>query len=171
MKSKNVSKVIKTIQPISWWRRWWKRQGAAKQDRFASLAPIASVVLFFAAIVISFWYLRIEEIDREQEAVRRDVEYSQQRLRLKLLERQEQVMRLARDISNNDVDTKEFGRRDRFNIPVPDSELSKVTFYKPADDTPEMKYLHERRQALGGYLPHRRTKADESFTVPALSSL
>ena len=111
MKSKNVSKVIKTIQPISWWRRWWKRQGAAKQDRFASLAPIASVVLFFAAIVISFWYLRIEEIDREQEAVRRDVEYSQQRLRLKLLERQEQVMRLARDISNNDVDTKEFGRR------------------------------------------------------------
>jgi pyruvate dehydrogenase E1 component len=58
--------------------------------------------------------------------------------------------------------------RDRFNIPVPDSELSKVPFYKPADDTPEMKYLHERRQALGGYLPHRRTKADESFTVPAL---
>jgi PAS domain S-box-containing protein len=67
--------------------------------------------LFFSAIVISFWYLRIEEIDREQEAVRRDVEYSQQRLRLRLLERQEQVMRLARDISNNDVDIKEFGRR------------------------------------------------------------
>jgi pyruvate dehydrogenase E1 component len=58
--------------------------------------------------------------------------------------------------------------RDRFNIPVPDSELAKVPFYKPADDTPEMKYLHERRKALGGYLPHRRTKADESFTVPAL---
>jgi len=53
----------------------------------------------------------MEEIDREQEAVRRDVEYSQQRLRLRLLERQEQVMRLARDISNNDVDIKEFGRR------------------------------------------------------------
>ncbi|MEY4725886.1 MAG: Pyruvate dehydrogenase component, partial [Pseudomonadota bacterium] len=58
--------------------------------------------------------------------------------------------------------------RDRFNIPVPDSELANVPFYKPADDTPEMKYLHERRKALGGYLPHRRTKADESFTVPAL---
>jgi pyruvate dehydrogenase E1 component len=58
--------------------------------------------------------------------------------------------------------------RDRFNIPVPDSELTKVPFYKPADDTPEMKYLHERRQALGGYLPHRRTKADEVFTVPSL---
>jgi len=60
--------------------------------------------------------------------------------------------------------------RDRFNIPIPDSELSKIPFYKPADDTPEMKYLHERRKALGGYLPRRRVKADESFTVPALET-
>ncbi|MBV8124682.1 MAG: pyruvate dehydrogenase (acetyl-transferring), homodimeric type [Paucibacter sp.] len=58
--------------------------------------------------------------------------------------------------------------RDRFNIPVPDSELAKIPYYKPADDTPEMKYLHERRKALGGYLPQRRPKADESFTVPSL---
>ena len=58
--------------------------------------------------------------------------------------------------------------RDRFNIPVPDSELAKIPFYKPADDTPEMRYLHERRAALGGYLPKRRAKADEQFTVPAL---
>ena len=67
-----------------------------------------------------------------------------------------------------DEDIKIF--RDRFNIPIPDSELPKLPFYKPADDTPEMKYLHERRRALGGYLPHRRTKADESFTVPALET-
>ncbi|MCA0243270.1 MAG: pyruvate dehydrogenase (acetyl-transferring), homodimeric type [Proteobacteria bacterium] len=60
--------------------------------------------------------------------------------------------------------------RDRFNIPIPDSELPKIPFYRPADDTPEMKYLHERRQALGGYLPKRRTRADESFTVPALEN-
>jgi pyruvate dehydrogenase E1 component len=58
--------------------------------------------------------------------------------------------------------------RDRFNIPIPDSELPKIPFYKPADDTPEMQYLHARRQALGGYLPHRRTKASEQFTVPSL---
>jgi pyruvate dehydrogenase E1 component len=67
-----------------------------------------------------------------------------------------------------DEDIKAF--RDRFNIPVPDSELPKIPFYKPADDTPEMRYLHERRKALGGYLPHRRTKADESFTVPSLDT-
>jgi pyruvate dehydrogenase E1 component len=65
-----------------------------------------------------------------------------------------------------DEDIKAF--RDRFNIPIPDSELSKLPFYKPAEDTPEMRYLHERRAALGGYLPHRRTKADEHFTVPGL---
>ena len=60
--------------------------------------------------------------------------------------------------------------RDRFNIPIPDSELHKLPYYKPADDTPEMRYLHERRAALGGYLPHRRSKADEHFTVPSLET-
>ena len=68
----------------------------------------------------------------------------------------------------SDEDIKAF--RDRFNIPIPDSELASVPYYKPADDTPEMQYLHERRKALGGYLPHRRVKADESFTVPALDT-
>ncbi len=67
-----------------------------------------------------------------------------------------------------DEDIKAF--RDRFNIPVPDSEIAKLPFYKPADDTPEMRYLHERRKALGGYLPHRRTKADEQFTVPSIDT-
>jgi pyruvate dehydrogenase E1 component len=60
--------------------------------------------------------------------------------------------------------------RDRFNIPIPDSKIADLPFYKPADDTPEMKYLHERRKKLGGYRPHRRTKADESFTVPSLDT-
>ncbi|MCX2860956.1 pyruvate dehydrogenase (acetyl-transferring), homodimeric type [Paucibacter sp. PLA-PC-4] len=60
--------------------------------------------------------------------------------------------------------------RDRFNIPIPDSELPKLPYYKPAEDTPEMRYLHERRQALGGYLPQRRVKAEESFTVPPLDT-
>jgi len=60
--------------------------------------------------------------------------------------------------------------RDRFNIPVPDDKLEELPYFKPADDAPEMKYLHERRQALGGYLPHRRQKADEHLPVPALST-
>lgn len=72
------------------------------------LAPLAAVMLFLAAIVSAFWYLRLEEMDREQEAVKRDVEYAQQRMRLRLLERQEQLMRIARDISNKEVDAEEF---------------------------------------------------------------
>ncbi len=68
----------------------------------------------------------------------------------------------------SDDDIKAF--RDRFGIPIPDSQLADIPFYKPADDTPEMRYLHERRKALGGYLPHRRTKADEQFTVPSLET-
>ena len=72
------------------------------------LAPLVAVLLFLAAIVSAFSYLRLEEMDREQEAVRRDVEYGQQRMRLRLLERQEQLMRIARDISNKEVDAQEF---------------------------------------------------------------
>ena len=72
----------------------------------------------------------------------------------------------AKKLSDDDI--RYF--RDRFNIPIPDSELPKIPFYKPADDTPEMKYLHERRQALGGYLPSRRTRSEESFTVPSLET-
>jgi pyruvate dehydrogenase E1 component len=67
-----------------------------------------------------------------------------------------------------DEDIKTF--RDRFNIPIPDDKLADIPFYKPADDTPEMQYLHARRKALGGYLPKRRTKADEKIKVPDLET-
>jgi PAS domain S-box-containing protein len=91
-----------------WWRHWWRRQTPTRQDRYAMLAPLAAVLLFLAAIISAFWYLRLEEMDREHEAVQRDVEYAQQRMRLRLLERQEQLMRIARDISNQEVDPEEF---------------------------------------------------------------
>jgi pyruvate dehydrogenase E1 component len=60
--------------------------------------------------------------------------------------------------------------RDRFNIPIPDDQLAEIPFFKPADDAPEMQYLHERRKALGGYLPQRRPQADEKLAVPELAS-
>jgi pyruvate dehydrogenase E1 component len=68
----------------------------------------------------------------------------------------------------SDEDVRAF--RDRFSIPVPDEKLADIPFYKPEENTPEMKYLHERRQALGGYLPKRRVKADEQLTVPPLET-
>ena len=75
------------------------------------LAPLVAVLLFFAAIVLVLGYLRVEEYEREQEAVQRDVEYTQQRLRLRLLERQEQLMRIAREVANRDLDAEEFQNR------------------------------------------------------------
>jgi pyruvate dehydrogenase E1 component len=60
--------------------------------------------------------------------------------------------------------------RDRFNIPIPDDQLAEIPFFKPSEDSPEIQYLHERRKALGGYLPQRRPQADESLPVPELSA-
>ncbi len=60
--------------------------------------------------------------------------------------------------------------RDRFNIPIPDDKLEELPFYKPAPDSPEMKYLLERRAALGGFLPQRRRKAVETLPVPKLEA-
>jgi pyruvate dehydrogenase E1 component len=67
-----------------------------------------------------------------------------------------------------DEDIKTF--RDRFAIPIPDEQLADLPFYKPQENTPEMQYLHARRQALQGYLPQRRAKADEQLAVPDLSA-
>src|SRR6186713_751490 len=67
-----------------------------------------------------------------------------------------------------DEDVKAF--RDRWNIPIPDDQLESIPFYKPADDTPEAKYLQDRRKALGGWLPKRRPRADEQLKVPPLDT-
>jgi pyruvate dehydrogenase E1 component len=49
--------------------------------------------------------------------------------------------------------------RSRFGIPIPDAELHDAPFYRPADDSPEIRYLQERRKQLGGYLPERKVQA------------
>ncbi len=49
--------------------------------------------------------------------------------------------------------------RDRYRIPIPDDQIEEAPFYKPDEDSPEIRYMHERRQALGGYLPARQRGA------------
>ena len=108
-KLKPTSKPSFSISGIpAWLRTWWRKQSPHRQDRYASIAPLITVLLFLAAIIASFSYLRLEEIDREQETIKRDVEYAQQRLRLRLLERQEQLMRVARDVSSKEIDAEDF---------------------------------------------------------------
>lgn len=60
--------------------------------------------------------------------------------------------------------------RDRFALPLTDEETLALTYYKPADDAPEMHYLHERRDALGGVMPCRREQATHSLPAPALDN-
>jgi len=57
--------------------------------------------------------------------------------------------------------------RDRFNLPVPDDQIEKLPYLKLPEDSPEYQYMRERRMALGGFLPSRRTKA-APLEVPAL---
>jgi pyruvate dehydrogenase E1 component len=62
-----------------------------------------------------------------------------------------------------------FAFRDRFELDLTDDEVREIAFHKPADDSPEMTYLRERREALGGSLPQRRTTAPE-LAIPELSA-
>jgi pyruvate dehydrogenase E1 component len=55
--------------------------------------------------------------------------------------------------------------RDRYRIPISDEDLQDAPFYKPAENGPELRYMHERRKQLGGYLPARR-QDDAPLEVP-----
>ncbi len=59
--------------------------------------------------------------------------------------------------------------RNRFNLPLTDVQATTLEFFKPAQDSAEMRYLHQQRQKLGGYLPQRQSVA-QAVPVPALAS-
>ncbi|BAN68518.1 pyruvate dehydrogenase (acetyl-transferring), homodimeric type [endosymbiont of unidentified scaly snail isolate Monju] len=59
--------------------------------------------------------------------------------------------------------------RDRFNIPIPDEQIASAPYFKPPADSPEMRYLHERRAELGGYLPSRRAQGNK-LEIPPLET-
>src|ERR1700726_2736775 len=56
--------------------------------------------------------------------------------------------------------------RSRFGIPIPDAELHDAPFYRPSDDSAEIKYMQARRQQLGGYMPTRKARAAALKSVP-----
>jgi pyruvate dehydrogenase E1 component len=64
-------------------------------------------------------------------------------------------------------DLKKF--RDRFELPIKDEELEGLPYYRPADDSPEMQYMHSRRNTLKGYLPSRKADFDP-VVAPALEA-
>ena len=56
--------------------------------------------------------------------------------------------------------------RDRFDLQITDEEVEKLSFHKPAPDSPEIKYMMERREALGGFVPQRKRKGNALKTPP-----
>ena len=60
--------------------------------------------------------------------------------------------------------------RDRFDMPFSDEQLEELPFYRPPEGSPELKYLHEQRGKLGGYLPQRRPQS-RALPVPTIESL
>lgn len=58
--------------------------------------------------------------------------------------------------------------RDRFALPLSDDDVAQLRFYRPAEDSQEMRYLRERRTSLGGYMPARQ-KGNEHVAIPALA--
>jgi PAS domain S-box-containing protein len=94
------------LQRLLW--RWWRRQSPARQDRLVTVAPLVSVLLFLAAIISAFWYLRNEEFERETESVKRDVEVIQQQIGLRLIQNQEQLVRLASELALRPMSDEDF---------------------------------------------------------------
>ncbi|MEA3292676.1 MAG: pyruvate dehydrogenase (acetyl-transferring), homodimeric type [Pseudomonadota bacterium] len=60
--------------------------------------------------------------------------------------------------------------RDRFKIPLSNEEVAEAPFYRPPEDSPETRYLLERRQALGGFLPQRVHNCKPAFKTPPLAA-
>ncbi|HEY8465693.1 MAG TPA: pyruvate dehydrogenase (acetyl-transferring), homodimeric type [Solirubrobacterales bacterium] len=63
-----------------------------------------------------------------------------------------------------------FAFRDRFDLPLTDEQVREISYYRPPEDSPEIQYLKGRRKRLGGYLPQRRQRADETLPIPPLET-
>ena len=73
---------------------------------------------------------------------------------------------IAHSIKKLDIESLRYFR-DRFDVPVTDEQLEDLPFYRPSDDSAEIKYLLERRKALGGHIPQRRNQIT-TLPIPSL---
>ena len=75
---------------------------------------------------------------------------------------------IAHGVKKMDLEVlKQF--RNRFNIPVSDEDLPNLPYYRPSEDSPEMKYMKARRDELGGVMPKRLPKFSGQLNVPSLN--
>jgi len=76
---------------------------------------------------------------------------------------------IAHNVKKMDIDSVKH-YRDRFNIPVSDENIGDLPYYKFDEDSPEMKYLREKREALHGYMPVRLAKSTHDLPAPPLKA-
>ncbi len=88
--------------------RWWANLPSSRQDRIAALSPVLAILLFLIAIATTFAYLRAEEQGRERSALLQDVDYAHQRLKMRLLEEQEQLLGLTMSYGGSVMSEEEF---------------------------------------------------------------
>ena len=129
--------------------QWWRRQSPARQDRFATLGPLLTVLLFLAAIISAFWYLRNEEIERETESVKRDTEITQQQIGLRLIQNQEALIRMARELVARDIDGDEFSGQ-------------AVAFTRERPEITHITWLDARRKSRASHLAYPASVGGES---------
>ena len=80
-----------------------------------------------------------------------------------------EAQNIAHNVKKVDLESLK-GFRDRFDIPVSDENLESLPFYRPAENSPEIRYLKESREKLGGFVPQRRMKS-MSIPTPSLETL
>ena len=80
-----------------------------------------------------------------------------------------EAQNIAHNVKKVDLESLK-GFRDRFDIPVSDESIESLPFYRPAENSPEIRYLRESREKLGGFVPQRRMKS-MSIPTPSLDTL
>jgi len=76
---------------------------------------------------------------------------------------------IAHNVKKMDVSAVKY-YRDRFNIPIADEDIADLPYYKFAEDSPELKYLREKREALHGFMPTRLAKSNHDLPAPPLKA-
>lgn len=132
-------------------------------QRWYWLAPLLAIALFVAVMLTLFWALRRDEIDRQQQALYRDVEWTQQVMRLRLQSNQDELTAMAREIGQGELDAVRF-RTLAHQLMSANPELIEVARW---DETQDLRWLApgDALSEGGGPAPTTAITGPESHEV------
>ena len=127
--------------------QWWQQQSALKQERLLIIGPLISVLLFSTALISTIAYLRIEESEREREAVVRDIHFAAQSFKLRVMDRVAQITRIGDDVYRKG-DLREF----QFQAAVLTSQFPELQGLVLFDSDSGLKSLYVSPEAAASQL-------------------